>query len=174
MFLVLFFRMGMLSDRLKFIPLRYLLLSLGLLGCGGSASLAPGPVAVGETWTLAPCGTKPNCVSSSGGAEHLVQALRLGGTKLDRSNFILATLSNAYNCTVLENKELSDGSLYIHLAIRTPVFRFIDDMELLIGADLEPVQIRSSSRVGHSDLGVNRKRVETLRKAIRDSRFKVD
>jgi uncharacterized protein (DUF1499 family) len=42
--------------------------------------------------------------------------------------------------------------------------RFVDDVELLIGGDA--VQVRSASRLGYSDLGVNRERIEALRQAL--------
>ncbi|MEZ5467356.1 MAG: DUF1499 domain-containing protein [Lysobacterales bacterium] len=43
--------------------------------------------------------------------------------------------------------------------------RFIDDIELRFDDAAGQIQVRSGSRVGYSDLGVNRKRVEALRKA---------
>ena len=46
-------------------------------------------------------------------------------------------------------------------------FRFVDDINVILDADAELIHIRSASRVGHSDFGVNRKRIEALRTELR-------
>ena len=43
------------------------------------------------------------------------------------------------------------------------MFRFVDDLECRLDAENRVIHVRSASRVGYSDLGVNRKRVERLR-----------
>jgi len=53
---------------------------------------------------------------------------------------------------------------YLWATFRTPVFQFVDDLELRLDRAAQVIQIRSASRVGHRDLGVNRRRVEALRK----------
>lgn len=58
---------------------------------------------------------------------------------------------------------------YLHAVFTSLVFRFQDDVEILRDADAQVLHVRSASRVGHSDLGVNRKRVERLRQ-----RFQAD
>ncbi len=50
---------------------------------------------------------------------------------------------------------------YAHLEVRSQVFGFVDDLELLIDGDL--VQLRSASRLGANDLGVNRERIDSVR-----------
>lgn len=52
---------------------------------------------------------------------------------------------------------------YLHAVFTSLIFRFRDDVEILVDDSAKVLQIRSASRVGHSDLGVNRKRVERLR-----------
>lgn len=52
---------------------------------------------------------------------------------------------------------------YIHAQFQTPMLHFTDDVELWLDRDHGVVQVRSASRLGKSDLGVNRARVETLR-----------
>ena len=56
---------------------------------------------------------------------------------------------------------------YLHARCETPLMRFVDDLELLLDADGKTVGVRSASRVGYSDLGTNRKRVEHLRADLR-------
>ena len=53
---------------------------------------------------------------------------------------------------------------YLHAEFTTPVFRFVDDVEFLLAADA--IHVRSASRLGWSDFGVNRRRVERLRRAF--------
>jgi len=57
-----------------------------------------------------------------------------------------------------------DTGSYLHAIFVSPIFRFADDFELR--ADGNSIQVRSASRVGYSDLGVNRKRVERIRVEI--------
>jgi uncharacterized protein (DUF1499 family) len=53
---------------------------------------------------------------------------------------------------------------YIHAQFMSKAFGFVDDLEILI--EEGSLQIRSASRVGHSDMGANRKRVETLKSEL--------
>ncbi|MDQ6965890.1 MAG: DUF1499 domain-containing protein, partial [Mariprofundaceae bacterium] len=55
---------------------------------------------------------------------------------------------------------------YLHATFTSRLFRFVDDVELHRDAASGVVHIRSASRVGHSDFGVNRKRVEVIRKLL--------
>lgn len=52
---------------------------------------------------------------------------------------------------------------YLHFEFTSRIFRFVDDFELLLNEEQKIIHIRSASRVGYSDLGVNRKRVEKIR-----------
>jgi uncharacterized protein (DUF1499 family) len=52
---------------------------------------------------------------------------------------------------------------YLHAEFRSAVFRFVDDLEFLADESAGVIHVRSASRVGTSDLGVNRRRVETIR-----------
>ncbi len=55
---------------------------------------------------------------------------------------------------------------YLRARVRTPLFRFVDDLELLIDSESGLVHVRSASRVGSWDLGANRRRVEWLRRRL--------
>ena len=59
--------------------------------------------------------------------------------------------------------EKDDGD-YLHAAFTSTLFRFVDDLELRLDEEARVIHVRSASRAGHSDLGVNRKRVEELRR----------
>ena len=54
-----------------------------------------------------------------------------------------------------------DGN-YLHATYTSKLFRFVDDLELRLDETDKVIHMRSSSRVGYSDLGVNRKRVEKI------------
>jgi uncharacterized protein (DUF1499 family) len=51
---------------------------------------------------------------------------------------------------------------YIAATFSSSLFGFVDDVECRLEASQKRIQVRSASRVGHSDLGVNRDRVETM------------
>ncbi len=52
---------------------------------------------------------------------------------------------------------------YLAAAFTSPIFRFVDDLEIRIDTEQRVIHLRSASRVGRGDGGVNRKRVERLR-----------
>ncbi len=56
---------------------------------------------------------------------------------------------------------------YLHAEFRTRLFRFIDDVEILVDQGRGVLHVRSASRVGKSDLGANRERVELLRERFK-------
>ena len=57
---------------------------------------------------------------------------------------------------------------YLHAEVRTRWLRFVDDLELLLDPAAGVIQVRSASRLGHSDLGTNRRRVEAIRRRFGD------
>jgi uncharacterized protein (DUF1499 family) len=63
---------------------------------------------------------------------------------------------------------ISDEDGYLHAEFRSRVFRFVDDVELLMDEAGHKIDVRSASRLGYSDLGVNRRRVEQLRARFAD------
>lgn len=109
---------------------------------------------------LAPCGSKPNCVSSEGGATRAVAAL-----PLPAAGDPLSQLAQAVE-RLPRTKVVDRGEGYLRAESRTLVFRFVDDLELRIDRAAGVVQVRSGSRVGYSDRGENRRRVEALRALI--------
>lgn len=58
------------------------------------------------------------------------------------------------------------GEGYARIVFTTALFRFKDDLELELDTETGRIHVRSASRVGRSDLGANRKRVEQLRVAL--------
>jgi len=56
---------------------------------------------------------------------------------------------------------------YWHVEFRSRVFRFVDDVEFLFGPAGRQIHVRSASRVGYSDFGANRRRIEEIRALFR-------
>lgn len=131
---------------------------VGLLSCGGERPANLG-ISDGE---LAPCPPTPNCVSSDAtGQTHAVEALVLVGTP-EAWPTIRDAVEELPRTSVIEE---TDG--YLHAECRSAVFGFVDDLELHLRPGDGVVAVRSASRVGRGDLGVNRRRVEELRALLR-------
>lgn len=56
---------------------------------------------------------------------------------------------------------------YLHAEVRSAVFRFVDDVELYLDDEAKLLHFRSAARLGKSDLGVNRKRMQELSEALK-------
>ena len=72
---------------------------------------------------------------------------------------LLEILASEPRVRVVEQQER-----YLRAEFTSLVFRFVDDVEFLIGE--RQIDVRSASRIGHSDFGVNRKRIEHLRRRL--------
>ncbi len=143
-------------------------LALALSSCAGGAASNSGP-ATARTGVVdgefLPCPGSPNCVSSmaSSGAG-AIAPLEYGSLGRDQALLRLLELLEADgNCRIVERRELEDGAIYLRAEYRSKLFRFVDDVEFLLPAAESFIHVRSASRVGYSDMGVNRKRVEDLR-----------
>ena len=110
---------------------------------------------------LQACPNRPSCVCSTGTPkQHAIDALLIPAAT-EAPIAALAAVIRAMPNTEIVSQE--DG--YLHATFTSKLFRFVDDVELLL--DGEKIQVRSVSRVGHSDLGANRKRVEAIRAAFK-------
>lgn len=111
---------------------------------------------------LAPCPDSPNCVSSDAtDAAHHVEPLRIVGN-VDEAWRAARSIVDDWPRT----RRVSEAGHYAHYECRTALFRFVDDLELELRPDQGLIAVRSASRLGYSDLGVNRRRVERLRSAL--------
>jgi uncharacterized protein (DUF1499 family) len=112
---------------------------------------------------LASCPESPNCVSSDASqAGHRVEPFELlddaaGGFEAAR-DALLATPGTTL---------VSETADYLHVECASRVLGFVDDLELHLRADAGIIAVRSASRLGYSDLGANRRRVEALRSVLR-------
>lgn len=114
---------------------------------------------------LARCPATPNCVSSQApraDTTHYVAPLAFSGTP-EEAWRALAHAVRELPRAVLVTMETG----YLHAEIASRVFGFVDDLECLLDAPARLIHVRSASRLGSSDFGVNRKRVERLRLRFR-------
>ena len=66
-------------------------------------------------------------------------------------------------------KLVAESRHYLHYEFRSFLFRFVDDVELLVDQENAAIQFRSASRLGYSDFGVNRQRMEEIRRRFLDA-----
>jgi uncharacterized protein (DUF1499 family) len=139
------------TDRL----LASLLAAFSLLACAGTR-----PTDLGlHGATLAPCPASPNCVSSDASdPEHHVAAFELRVPAPEAWRAARVAVANLARTQIV-----SETSDYLHAECSSLIFRFVDDLELQLRAAEHVIAVRSASRLGKSDLGVNRRRVEALR-----------
>ena len=113
---------------------------------------------------LAPCKRTPNCVSSqaeSQDREHYIAPIAFRGTM----NQLRQAVESMPRATVI-----TAGAKYLYAEYRTPLMRYVDDVELYYDERAGLVHVRSASRLGRRDFGVNRRRVEELRALIQARR----
>lgn len=132
-------------------------------GCSGKR---PDGIGVGESG-LGGCPQSPNCVSSEAtDPRHAIEPFRLKGDAGETWPLIRDHAASMPGWTVV-----TATGTYMHVACRSRVFRFVDDLELYYHSSTGVVAVRSASRIGYSDFGVNRRRVEALRRALRTRRL---
>jgi uncharacterized protein (DUF1499 family) len=145
---------------------RVVVLSLVLLLLGGLILgnwFAGRPKSLGATdGKLAGCPDSPNCVCSQETRDsHHIAALAYEGdgkAAFSRLADVLESWPRIKIVTQTEN--------YMHVEFTTRILRFVDDVEFLLAEDESVIHVRSASRVGYSDMGTNRKRVEAIRAAF--------
>lgn len=108
---------------------------------------------------LSPCPDSSNCVSTySKDTRHAIKPITYSSTRDHARGRLLQILSSLKNARVVVNEDD-----YIHVEFTSRVFRFIDDVEFYFDDEKKTIHFRSASRVGSSDLGVNRRRMEHIR-----------
>jgi uncharacterized protein (DUF1499 family) len=132
-----------------------LLLPLLMVGCSGTR-----PTTLGvQEGKLAPCPTSPNCVSTQSTDEkHRIDPL-VYKTSLEDAMGRLLGIIRATPRTSIVTQERD----YLHVEYTSRLFGFTDDVEFWFDDENKVIHLRSASRKGYSDLGVNRKRMEQIR-----------
>ena len=114
---------------------------------------------------LMPCPKSPNCVNSQATDEkHHIQPIHFSGDQQQVQSLLLKIVKAWKRAKVIVVEE---G--YIRAEFKSLVFRFVDDVEFYFPsteAEQGVIHVRSASRVGYSDFGVNRKRIEQIRREL--------
>jgi len=124
-------------------------------GCGGSR---PSNLGVKDN-RLSPCPSSPNCVSSQSDQEkHRIDPIRFSSPPAGAMDRLKKVVRGMERTTVV-----SETSNYLHVEFRT-FLGFVDDAEFCLDENQKVIHLRSASRVGYWDLGVNRRRMESVRR----------
>ncbi len=143
--------------KINFMTILFLmpLLGLSVIGCTG---VRPANLGVNDG-KLAPCPATPNCVSSQSSDQvHAIEPLSFTGTAAEAQAALRKVILNMKRSQII-----TDTGSYIHAEFTTAIFRFVDDVEFWFDENAKVIHVRSASRLGSSDRGVNRKRVEEIR-----------
>ena len=134
---------------------------LGFFGLRWSNENAEPPVPLGLTnGKLAPAPETPNCVSTQTDSEqHRIEPIPLKGSASEAIKKLQAIVESMPRTVITA----SDGN-YLRAEFRSLIMGYIDDVEFTVDEPGKLIHFRSASRVGHSDLGVNRKRMEEIRR----------
>ena len=135
-----------------------LLVVFGFAGLGWLAR-RPRP-ADPATATIRVCGDSPNCVCSLDARPTFqIEPIAVRAEDgLSRMAEVLTRMPGASPITVRAD--------YLHFEFKSRLFGFVDDVECIWNAERSAIEIRSASRIGSSDLGANRQRVEAIRRAF--------
>jgi uncharacterized protein (DUF1499 family) len=118
------------------------------------------PTNIGVTdGKLLACPSSPNCVSSqSNDAEHKIAPLTYTGDPAKALADLKAVIASMPSTKVIT----ADGN-YLYAEFTSALMGYVDDVEFYLNADKSIIEVRSASRLGESDLGVNRDRIESIR-----------
>ena len=112
---------------------------------------------------LTKCPDKPNCICTEfvADASHYIEPI---GFSQSNTAEVLSRLKNSVG--EMGGSLQAETDNYLAFTFTSSIFRFVDDLEIRIDTDQDMIHMRSASRVGRSDRGVNKKRIEQLKKLI--------
>jgi uncharacterized protein (DUF1499 family) len=133
-----------------------LALTVILTSCSTDQTLKTGTIGN----RLSPCPNSPNCVSSfSEDESHYVEPFTY------KSNIEEARQKLIFVMQSMKRSEIATAEkTYLHATFTSSLFRFVDDVEFLFDGDRKIIHVRSAARTGYYDFGVNRRRVEDIRR----------
>ena len=127
-----------------------------LFGCSGTK-----PTTLGvNNGKLSDCPDSPNCVSSfSSEGRHAMEPFGYTGDEHKAKEKIAGIISKIKRAKIVVNEQD-----YLHAEIASAVFGFVDDVEFYFDDENKLIHFRSAARLGKYDFGVNRKRIDMIRK----------
>lgn len=112
---------------------------------------------------LPPCKDTPNCVSSQATDKlHYIPPFKISGDPKLAWQELRNAIKTHVRMVITHETDVS-----LHAEATSLVLSFVDDVDAFLDADAGLIHIRSASRLGHSDFGVNRKRIESFRTQLR-------
>ncbi len=143
----------------KFKILLWIMAGAAVHGFGGSSSAESPDFTPAR---LKPCPDSPNCVSSlSADPRHAVAPIAFSGSLSEARRNLVNVIRAMPRAHIVRDEET-----YLHVEFTSGVFRFVDDVEFIIDEEAKRIDARSASRVGYWDMGVNRKRIEEIRRRM--------
>lgn len=113
---------------------------------------------------LVPCPNTPNCVcSQSSDAQHSIEPLTYNSNAVEA----MADIKTAIQA-MERTKVITEAKNYLYAEFTSAIMGFVDDVEFHLDENSKVIHVRSASRLGKSDLGVNRKRIETIRTKLQE------
>ncbi|MBT5019884.1 DUF1499 domain-containing protein [bacterium] len=149
------------------IRLLVIVILVPLLGLIGLSLMSKRPANLGvNEGQLAPCPTSPNCVSSqSNDSEHGMTPIKYQGDTASNIQNIKSVMQARPRTNLITERDN-----YLHFEATSKILRFVDDIEFYIDEENQLIQFRSASRVGRSDMGVNRKRMNEIQQALNENK----
>ena len=135
---------------------RVIMMAMGLFGLLGCAGTPPANLGV-HNGMLTRCPASPNCIASqTENPQQRINAFTFTSDPTAAFSRLQETLASRKDTTIIEARPD-----YLRVEFRTALF--VDDGEFLLDRDHQVIHVRSASRLGYSDLGKNRARMEELR-----------
>lgn len=130
-------------------------------------TVTPTPVNAQMLKLLPTCPNSPNCVSSqaiSTDTEHFIAPFKITSSVTAAWSALQQALLQQSRAVITDKTDHT-----LHAEVTSLIFRFVDDVDVILDEEAKVLHIRSASRTGHSDFGVNRKRIESLRQILQQA-----
>lgn len=113
---------------------------------------------------LAPCPKSPNCVCTQADDKgHAIEPIHFTCSTDEALKFAKEALLSMPRIALVE-----EGPSYLRATATTLLMRYVDDVEIYCDSTNQVLHFRSASRLGYSDMGANRKRMEGFRRRFEE------
>jgi len=130
-----------------------------IVGCSGTR-----PLHVNNQTELAACPDTPNCVNTRSTDEvHSIDSFQYKGDAAGMMERLAAVIGSMDRTEIITQTES-----YLYVEFTSKMWKYVDDVEFLFDSETNTIHFRSASRLGKSDFGVNRERMETIRGLLSD------
>lgn len=132
---------------------------------GGIMFAGTRPTNIGiQSGKLAACPGTPNCVNSQSlDAQSKIAPIAYNSTATEAMTKLKTVIADMDRAKII-----TETNNYLYAEFTSKLMGFVDDVEFLLDDNAKVIQVRSASRLGQSDLGVNRKRVEEIRTKLNE------